>query len=94
MGNDLVRFIDVVIGRPAVVSGLSSGGVLSDGAKQYENAAGKEQEADGGSVGNFMRMVQGSTVNASGGTGEGLGFGRHPQPGCAGSHCPEAFPFI
>ena len=28
MGNDLVRFIDVVIGRPTVVSGLSSGGVL------------------------------------------------------------------
>lgn len=29
MGNDLVRFIDLVIGRPAVVSGLSSGGLLS-----------------------------------------------------------------
>ncbi len=29
MGNDLVRFIDAVIGRPTVVSGLSSGGVLS-----------------------------------------------------------------
>ena len=29
MGNDLVRFIDGVIGRPTVVSGLSSGGVLS-----------------------------------------------------------------
>lgn len=29
IGNDLVRFIDLVIGRPAVVSGLSSGGVLS-----------------------------------------------------------------
>ncbi len=29
MGNDLVRFIDTVIGRPTVVSGLSSGGVLS-----------------------------------------------------------------
>jgi len=29
MGNDLVRFIDVVIGRPTLVSGLSSGGVLS-----------------------------------------------------------------
>ena len=25
MGNDLVRFIDLVIGRPTVVSGLSSG---------------------------------------------------------------------
>lgn len=29
MGNDLVRFIDVVIARPAIVSGLSSGGVLA-----------------------------------------------------------------
>jgi pimeloyl-ACP methyl ester carboxylesterase len=29
MGNDLVRFIDQVIGRPTIVSGLSSGGVLS-----------------------------------------------------------------
>ena len=29
MGNDLVRFIDLVIGRPTFVSGLSSGGVLS-----------------------------------------------------------------
>jgi pimeloyl-ACP methyl ester carboxylesterase len=29
MGNDLVRFIDGVIGRPTFVSGLSSGGVLS-----------------------------------------------------------------
>ena len=29
MGNDLVRFIDVVIGRPTFVSGLSSGGVLT-----------------------------------------------------------------
>jgi pimeloyl-ACP methyl ester carboxylesterase len=29
MGNDLVRFIDAAIGRPAFVSGLSSGGVLS-----------------------------------------------------------------
>ena len=29
MGNDLVRFIDAVIGRPAIVSGLSSGGVLA-----------------------------------------------------------------
>src|SRR4029077_16706475 len=27
MGNDLVRFIDTVIGRPTIVSGLSSGGV-------------------------------------------------------------------
>lgn len=29
MGNDLVRFIDVVIGRPTIVSGNSSGGVLA-----------------------------------------------------------------
>ncbi|MEV0247421.1 alpha/beta hydrolase [Nocardia sp. NPDC050712] len=29
MGNDLVRFIDLVIGRPTLVSGLSSGGVLA-----------------------------------------------------------------
>lgn len=28
-GNDLVRFIDLVIKRPVIVSGLSSGGVLS-----------------------------------------------------------------
>jgi pimeloyl-ACP methyl ester carboxylesterase len=35
MGNDLVRFIDGVIGRPAVVSGLSSGGVLSAWLSAY-----------------------------------------------------------
>jgi pimeloyl-ACP methyl ester carboxylesterase len=29
IGNDLVRFIDVVIARPTIVSGLSSGGVLA-----------------------------------------------------------------
>ncbi len=29
MGNDLVRFMQLVIGRPCIVSGLSSGGVLS-----------------------------------------------------------------
>jgi pimeloyl-ACP methyl ester carboxylesterase len=29
MGNDLVRFIDAVIGRPVIVSGCSSGGVLA-----------------------------------------------------------------
>lgn len=29
IGNDLVRFIDTVIGRPTIVSGLSSGGVLT-----------------------------------------------------------------
>ncbi len=28
-GNDLVRFIDRVIGRPVIVSGLSSGGVIA-----------------------------------------------------------------
>ena len=35
MGNDLVRFIDTVIGRPTVVSGLSSGGVLSAWLSAY-----------------------------------------------------------
>lgn len=35
MGNDLVRFIDAVIGRPAIVSGLSSGGVLSAWLSAY-----------------------------------------------------------
>jgi pimeloyl-ACP methyl ester carboxylesterase len=29
MGNDLVRFIDLVIGRPTIASGNSSGGVLA-----------------------------------------------------------------
>lgn len=29
IGHDLVRFIDAVIGRPTIVSGLSSGGVLA-----------------------------------------------------------------
>jgi pimeloyl-ACP methyl ester carboxylesterase len=29
IGNDLIRFIDLVIQRPTIVSGLSSGGVLS-----------------------------------------------------------------
>ncbi len=38
MGNDLVRFIDVVIGRPTVVSGLSSGGVLSAWMSAYAKA--------------------------------------------------------
>jgi pimeloyl-ACP methyl ester carboxylesterase len=38
MGNDLVRFIDVVIGRPAFVSGLSSGGVLSAWLSAYAKA--------------------------------------------------------
>jgi len=28
-GNDLVRFLDLVVGRPAVVSGLSSGGTIA-----------------------------------------------------------------
>jgi alpha-beta hydrolase superfamily lysophospholipase len=28
-GGDLVRFIDLVIGRPAIVAGLSSGGTIS-----------------------------------------------------------------
>ncbi len=35
MGNDLVRFVDVVIGRPTLVSGLSSGGVLSAWLSAY-----------------------------------------------------------
>lgn len=35
MGNDLVRFIDVVIGRETFVSGLSSGGVLSAWLSAY-----------------------------------------------------------
>lgn len=35
MGNDLVRFIDLVIGRPTYVSGLSSGGVLSAWLSAY-----------------------------------------------------------
>ncbi len=35
MGNDLVRFIDVVIGRPTLVSGLSSGGVLAAWLSAY-----------------------------------------------------------
>jgi pimeloyl-ACP methyl ester carboxylesterase len=35
MGNDLVRFADVVIGRPTLVSGLSSGGVLSAWMSAY-----------------------------------------------------------
>jgi pimeloyl-ACP methyl ester carboxylesterase len=35
MGNDLVRFVDVVIGRPTIVSGLSSGGVLSAWLSAY-----------------------------------------------------------
>jgi pimeloyl-ACP methyl ester carboxylesterase len=35
MGNDLVRFVDGVIGRPTLVSGLSSGGVLSAWMSAY-----------------------------------------------------------
>ena len=35
MGNDLVRFIDTVIGRPTVVSGDSSGGVLAAWLSAY-----------------------------------------------------------
>ncbi len=35
MGNDLVRFIDLVIARPAFVSGLSSGGVLAAWLSAY-----------------------------------------------------------
>jgi pimeloyl-ACP methyl ester carboxylesterase len=36
MGNDLVRFLDIVVGRPAIVSGLSSGGVLTAWLSAYE----------------------------------------------------------
>ena len=35
MGNDLVRFIDGVIGRATIVAGLSSGGVLSAWLSAY-----------------------------------------------------------
>ena len=35
MGGDLVRFLDDVVGRPALVSGLSSGGVLSAWLSAY-----------------------------------------------------------
>jgi len=35
MGNDLVRFIDLVIGRPTFVSGNSSGGVLATWLSAY-----------------------------------------------------------
>ncbi len=35
MGNDLVRFIDLVIQRPTIVSGLSSGGVLTAWLSAY-----------------------------------------------------------
>ena len=35
MGNDLVRFLDLVVGRPAIVSGLSSGGVLAAWLSAY-----------------------------------------------------------
>src|SRR5262249_44375526 len=35
MGNDLVRFIALAIKRPAIVSGLSSGGLLAAGLAAY-----------------------------------------------------------
>ena len=35
MGNDLVRFLDGAVGRPAIVSGLSSGGVLAAWLSAY-----------------------------------------------------------
>jgi pimeloyl-ACP methyl ester carboxylesterase len=35
IGSDLVRFIDLVIGRPTIVSGLSSGGLLSAWLSAY-----------------------------------------------------------
>ena len=39
MGNDLVRFIDLVIQRPTIVSGLSSGGVLTAWLSAYAKPA-------------------------------------------------------
>jgi len=35
MGNDLVRFMDLVVQRPTIVSGLSSGGVLAAWLSAY-----------------------------------------------------------
>jgi pimeloyl-ACP methyl ester carboxylesterase len=35
MGDDLVRFLDLVVGRPAIVGGLSSGGVLTAWLSAY-----------------------------------------------------------
>lgn len=35
LGNDLVRFLDLVVRRPAIVSGLSSGGVLTAWLSAY-----------------------------------------------------------
>jgi pimeloyl-ACP methyl ester carboxylesterase len=43
MGNDLARFIDLVIGRPVTVSGNSSGGVLA----AWLSAYGKPGQATG-----------------------------------------------
>jgi len=34
-GNDLVRFIDLVIGRPTIIAGLSSGGTISAWLSAY-----------------------------------------------------------
>ena len=39
MGGDLVRFIDLVIGRPVIVSGLSSGGVIAAWLSAYAKPA-------------------------------------------------------
>jgi len=38
MGNDLVRFMDLVVRRPTIVSGLSSGGVLAAGCRRTPSA--------------------------------------------------------
>jgi pimeloyl-ACP methyl ester carboxylesterase len=35
MGNDLVRFLQLAVGRPAIVAGLSSGGVLAAWLSAY-----------------------------------------------------------
>lgn len=39
MGGDLVRFIDLVIGRPVIVSGRSSGGVIAAWLSAYAKPA-------------------------------------------------------
>jgi pimeloyl-ACP methyl ester carboxylesterase len=39
MGNDLVRFMDLVVRRPTIVSGLSSGGVLAAWLSAYAKPA-------------------------------------------------------
>ena len=50
IGNDLVRFIDGVIGRPTIVAGLSSGGVASAWLSAYAKP------------GQFTQLAQGMPV--------------------------------